>query len=175
MALKFKCPKCGKEVVITVEFLKVGDIAKCRNCGAKVVIPADAIEIDEEPKSEKTEARTETRYDISERKKCPYCGGEVPDDAVKCGHCGSSLLKKKVRKGILISGLIILLFAIWWTVGIYPDYQRVQARIEFFTAGSIEEWQRALPGASDKTVRELKKASREKAIKSFPQPLGRED
>jgi len=43
MALKFKCPKCGEDII--VRFLKVGEVAKCRNCGTDTPVPENAMEI----------------------------------------------------------------------------------------------------------------------------------
>jgi len=40
VSLKFKCPNCGSE--LTIQFLKIGEIAKCHNCGTGVVVPEDA-------------------------------------------------------------------------------------------------------------------------------------
>lgn len=47
MALKFKCKKCGTEII--VKFLKVGEIAECRSCGTKNIVPETAIRTEETP------------------------------------------------------------------------------------------------------------------------------
>ena len=47
MALKFKCDKCGAEII--TKYLKLGEEAKCRSCGAMVKVPVTATGTEEAP------------------------------------------------------------------------------------------------------------------------------
>ncbi len=46
MALQFRCPHCGENVI--VEYLKVGEFAQCHQCGNRTEVPSDAGYIDDE-------------------------------------------------------------------------------------------------------------------------------
>jgi predicted RNA-binding Zn-ribbon protein involved in translation (DUF1610 family) len=59
MSLKFKCGKCGKDII--VKFLKVGEIAKCYNCETYNTVPTNAIETKEEPNWDVVESVEPTR------------------------------------------------------------------------------------------------------------------
>lgn len=45
MALQFRCPHCGENVI--VKYLKVGEFAQCHQCGNRTEMPSDAGHIDD--------------------------------------------------------------------------------------------------------------------------------
>ena len=70
MAYKFKCGKCGRDLM--VKWLKAGETAKCHKCGADVKVPVNALEIDNDlvplPEPETKEALPPLRPE-----NCPTC------------------------------------------------------------------------------------------------------
>lgn len=46
MAYKFKCDKCGVDII--TKYVKIGEMAKCRNCGEEVCVPANCVEVSNE-------------------------------------------------------------------------------------------------------------------------------
>jgi DNA-directed RNA polymerase subunit RPC12/RpoP len=83
MALKFKCPKCGEEVI--VRHVKRGEEAVCRYCGAKVTVPETSVETDEEPDLTKTRRYRAEREPgklkgLFEDYRCPAYGEYVVPD-----------------------------------------------------------------------------------------------
>lgn len=79
MALKFKCEKCGAEVV--VRYPRPGEEALCPHCGAYVTVPETSVEAGEGPGPAKTRrhrAPELERRDLGEGRTpffCPRCGG----------------------------------------------------------------------------------------------------
>lgn len=68
MVLKFKCEKCGGEIV--VKYLKPGEEAQCRHCGAYAKVPQTGAEADEEPDQWGWKKRDWQFVP------CPSCGGD---------------------------------------------------------------------------------------------------
>lgn len=90
MALKFKCSRCGAEVV--VKFLKPGEKALCRHCGAYVVVPGR----EEIEKAGRALAVGETAGQAFELR-CDRCGAAVdaaglkPGETAPCPACGAAV------------------------------------------------------------------------------------
>ena len=70
MAYKFKCGKCGRDLM--VKWLKAGETAKCHKCGADVKVPVNALEIDNDlvPLPEPV---TKVEVPPLSRENCPTC------------------------------------------------------------------------------------------------------
>jgi len=75
MALKFKCAKCGGDIV--VKFLRAGEKAKCRKCGTENAVPSNAPEIT----NEQAEAYAKPAAKSKDDKTAP-----APLSCVTCRH-----------------------------------------------------------------------------------------
>ena len=80
MAYKFKCIKCGRDIV--VKWLKPEELALCHKCGSKVKVPANAYELDNElvplPEPLKEEV-----FAPQPSRNCPACAFVEKLDAVE--------------------------------------------------------------------------------------------
>ena len=63
MALQFRCPHCGENVI--VKYLKVGEFAQCHQCGNRTEMPSDAGHIDDTKIS--TQRAAPTRHPPDQR------------------------------------------------------------------------------------------------------------
>ena len=50
-------------------------------------------------------------------KKCPYCAEEIPDEAVKCRHCGEALSAGAPRPPGADYGVLRILGALMFVIG----------------------------------------------------------
>jgi DNA-directed RNA polymerase subunit RPC12/RpoP len=130
MVLKFKCEKCGGEIV--VKYLKPGEEALCRNCGARVAVPETSVEAGEEPdlKEIRRYRATGKPPDPLEVYCCPACGGTNLNkdlwnlwfggisrpwfrQSFTCGDCGALFctLHPKFGKGFWFLYMLAILIA----------------------------------------------------------------
>lgn len=116
MGFKFKCEKCGEEIV--VKFLKKGEIAKCRFCGAESVVSEDAIKTEEEP----------SYKHVLERKDEPH---RVPVVPFSSGHLRAQLT--------IVSLVIMVLLLIVATVSDYLQINLLSRAMngEFITQAEV--------------------------------------
>jgi TonB family protein len=82
MVLKFKCEKCGGEIV--VKYLKPGEEALCRRCGAHVAVPGP----------EEIAKGAARAFEL----RCGQCGAAVdaaglkPGETAPCPSCGAAVI-----------------------------------------------------------------------------------
>lgn len=84
--MKYRCPKCGKEIEISEQELKnLHNSIVCPQCLSTLKIDGDYAYIPLEPSGENAASLTETQT-------CPSCGAKIPQGKPKfCPACGHSL------------------------------------------------------------------------------------
>ena len=93
--MKIKCPHCGAELEALKEHY--GKVVECAVCGEDISVSdpqtppdpptpksKDKIKITEPPKNKGIKEYIAPAT-------CKYCKKEIPEDAKKCGYCGSTL------------------------------------------------------------------------------------
>ncbi|MDD5208654.1 MAG: hypothetical protein PHV36_04660 [Elusimicrobiales bacterium] len=70
MAYKFKCTKCGKDMI--VRWLKPDEMALCHKCGTNVKVPANAAEVENDLSPLPEPAKKEADAEVCANN-CPAC------------------------------------------------------------------------------------------------------
>lgn len=101
MSLKFKCKKCGGNII--VQYLKKGEEAQCKNCKVINIIPEDAIVTDEKPLKILPKAKESTQTPETSNKHTPG----------KFGYSLAKTLWEFALAFVVLWGVIALLITIF--------------------------------------------------------------